>query len=226
MAEYSVGVATRNKIYEVSKHLFYERGIKDTSYADICKVAEVNRGLIPYYFKSKSKLAIMVLNEFVDSMGAAVESRWGDQSLDPLTENALIELLQFELLEEDGHVLRFYGEAMASSDFHDQLLAVQARVITQLSQGAPIELSDAALRTFACMMHGTENELVQAMRTHYLTEGVESFVRRDIEWIYRMLGFSDKTIDEACERGFSLARDYRFTCDDRFCCEVVPARQA
>ena len=55
MGEYAVGVATRTRIYRVCKGLFYEKGIKATSYNDICEAADINRGLIPYYFKSKNK---------------------------------------------------------------------------------------------------------------------------------------------------------------------------
>ena len=101
MGEYAVGVATRTRIYRVCKELFYRKGIKATSYNDICEAAEVNRGLIPYYFKSKNNIAIEVLGDFVDSMEAAVNAWWSPDDMVQPERNIKIELLMFRLLSED-----------------------------------------------------------------------------------------------------------------------------
>lgn len=224
MGEYSVGIATRNRIYAVSKRLFFDKGIKATSYADICAEADVNRGLIPYYFKSKSNIALQVYKDFIESMDAAVDAKWGS-SIDELSKNAAIELLQFRLLENNENVRRFYSEVLGGAEYHQAAYDVQFNLIKRLIGTSRISFDDDALRTLTCLMQGTEAELVLAMTTGYLTERVESYVRRDVTWVYRMFGFEESEISQYINQGFSLIKGLELVCDESFACKLVPTHR-
>lgn len=65
MALYQKGKDTKDKILEVSKKLFYENGYTNTSCKHICKEADVNLGLIHYYFKTKKNIASIIYTQFL-----------------------------------------------------------------------------------------------------------------------------------------------------------------
>lgn len=64
MANYENGAYTRQTIVQACKQLFYEKGFHETSYADICKAAHVNRGTLYYHFGSKEDMRYEVQWEF------------------------------------------------------------------------------------------------------------------------------------------------------------------
>jgi AcrR family transcriptional regulator len=54
------GIATKEKITSVSKRLFYEKGIHETTFADICEEAEVNQSSLYHHFKTKKNIVTSV----------------------------------------------------------------------------------------------------------------------------------------------------------------------
>lgn len=221
MGEYAVGAATRQRIYEVSKRLFYEKGIKDTSYTDICEAADVNRGLIPYYFKSKNNIAIQVLQEFVDSMESCVNEQWGPDEMVQPERNIMIELLMFRLLAENENVCRFYSETRSEDAYRKATLEIQTGVMEMLLRGAGIKFDAKALATVVVMVEGTESELVQLVRHHLLEESIESMVRRDIRCCFFLLDVDMHQVDAWWKHAEKLAKGLTMTCDTGFQCKVV-----
>lgn len=55
--------STEEKIKEVARKLFLEKGFKHTTIREIAKEAEVNISLMNYYFRSKDKLFQQILEE-------------------------------------------------------------------------------------------------------------------------------------------------------------------
>jgi len=55
---------TKQLIFDTAKSLFYEKGYYSTSIGNISEVANVNRALVSYYFKSKGNLALQIVNQF------------------------------------------------------------------------------------------------------------------------------------------------------------------
>lgn len=221
MGEYAVGAATRKRIYDVTKKLFYEKGIKATSYKDICEAAEVNRGLIPYYFKSKSNIAVQVLEEFVESMERAINERWPEDKMSRSEFNIMVELLMFRLLAENENVCRFYDEIRSEAEFRATTLRIQGETMNALVQGAGIAVDPAKLTTVVAMVEGTENELVHLVRRNLLEESIEAMVRRDVRCCYFLLGADLSQVDEAWERAMALAKNCTMKCDARFRCKIV-----
>ena len=58
------GAATKQKIIDAAKTLFYEQGYTKTTVAQITKKAQVNNGLFTYYFGSKTAIAGQISTEF------------------------------------------------------------------------------------------------------------------------------------------------------------------
>lgn len=54
---------TKQRIYEVAKALYIQEGYKKVSNKRLAQQADVNQGLITYYFKSKANIATTILRE-------------------------------------------------------------------------------------------------------------------------------------------------------------------
>lgn len=61
--------STKQKIYEAAKKLFIQEGFGVSS-RKIASQAGVNLGLITYYFKSKNNIALMIMKETYEIIGA------------------------------------------------------------------------------------------------------------------------------------------------------------
>jgi AcrR family transcriptional regulator len=65
VATYKAGEETKRNILVQSKRLFYHNGIKNTTYSQIAKSANVNMGLIVYHFKTLNKIAEMIYQQIL-----------------------------------------------------------------------------------------------------------------------------------------------------------------
>ncbi len=57
MKNYATGLETQEKILKTCKNLFYKKGYNETTFAEICKKANVNPGSIAYHFTNKFNIA-------------------------------------------------------------------------------------------------------------------------------------------------------------------------
>ncbi len=221
MGAYAVGIATRNKIYQVAKGLFYEKGIKATSYNDICSAADVNKGLIPYYFKSKNNIAELVLNDFIKSLETAVGTYWQNASISHAMLDTLIELMQFRLLARDERACRFYHEIMSESFVFEQATKdIQTYVMRRYMDDFGVSVPDAQLATVVAMVQGTERELVRLVYTGALSESIEDMVRRDMLCCFHLLGIDNADAEESIDHAFKLAEGLTLVSDSMFNCRI------
>lgn len=68
MANYENGLETKAKIIDICKKLFYSKGFKKTTFKDISQLANVNQGLIVYYYKTKNILANTIFQDVMTEM--------------------------------------------------------------------------------------------------------------------------------------------------------------
>lgn len=221
MAEYSVGVATKSKIYAVAKRLFLRYGPHETSYSQICGEAGVNKGLIPYYFKSKMNIAILVYRDFVASIDGALLEYWGEGALTSPERNIIFELLMFRLLRDDPDVLRFYSQVMNDPECHEATIGMQKQVMEEMASGSNVSIDGDALRSIICMLNGVEAELVLALEKGFITEPIEELVRRDILTCYFLLGSSIDQVRAWIDEGFEKARGLTLSCSEDFEIHVI-----
>lgn len=220
MAEYSVGIATKNRIYDTAKELFYQKGIHATSFADICEEAKVNKGLITYHFKSKGKLAGLVYQEFIDSMTAAVEDYWQDEELKPTEFATVIELMEFRMMASDSNACRFYYEMQHEEDYVRQTHEIQEQIMRSFAKSAGTKVADGPMRSVCYMTQGTEEELVRMIHDGLLAEPIEDMVARDVATCFFLVGADMQAVQGWIEHGIELAKDVTMTCDSGFHCRV------
>lgn len=76
--------STRGRILEAARELFWLKGYPETSVAEILEKAEANSGSFYYYFKSKEKLLLSVLDYYVDLLYPEVMDQAFATTPDPI----------------------------------------------------------------------------------------------------------------------------------------------
>lgn len=214
MRTYSVGDETKESILNVCRKLFYEKGFENTSYDDICRDAGVNRGLIPYHFKSKSNIAGIIFEEIITRLDEEAEKVLNIE--DQNVFYVITELLLFREARSNKNFCRFYSEVENSNDCYAVTLKSQIELIESILRYNHMELEEPVLRTIGCMYEGTERELIQNIYREYLTEPIDKIVYRDIYFVYSSLGFHRKDIDALFEKALSAANQYKMVIKEGF----------
>lgn len=65
MGTYKAGEDTKSNILAHSRMLFYQNGIKNTTYSQIAKSAKVNMGVIVYHFKTLTNIAQLIYQQIL-----------------------------------------------------------------------------------------------------------------------------------------------------------------
>ncbi len=213
MAQYSVGISTQAKILDSCRTLFYQKGVLNTSYGEICAAADINRGLIPYYFKSKNNIATIIFREFIEEADRLILEICGeDENLRFITTNALY----YDLEKRDPNFCRFYDEIEYSAFWSELTLEMQYRVINKMIDHNSLQLSDDARRTVACMCEGVEKELVHGIASGFLLEDAWSIAERDSMFFLGVLGIDKAVIQRYLEQSKTIYNTYCLYCAPDF----------
>ena len=216
MKTYSVGDETKESILKTSRRLFYEKGVAATSYDDICKGAQINRGLIPYHFKGKNNIAGIIFNELIGCFNVAISNK-----LQTDNKNIHHVVLMFREAKNNENFCRFYSEVENSNDCYEVTLASQMELIQELSEYNGLTFSESALRTIGCMYEGTERELADNLYRGYLTEPIDEIVKRDTYFVFSSLGFETKQIDNIFKEAKRLADGFRVRVLEQFELKII-----
>lgn len=213
MGKYSVGITTQTKIISCCKTLFYQKGVLKTSYEEICAAADINRGLIPYYFQSKNNIAAIIFREFIKNGDQLICDACGeDENLRFIATNALY----YDLEKRDPNFCRFYHEIEANAFWSDITLEMQDHVINKLIDFNRLEIAQDARRTIACMCEGVEKELVHGIASGFLTEDAWSIAARDSVFFFGALGMEQGMIRRYLEAGRGFYDKFCLYCGPDF----------
>ena len=110
--------ATREKLLETARELFYKQGYSATTLAQISAVSEINNGLMTYYFGSKNNLASEIYTSFVISVRSEVPRQLFDIKKDYLMELGMAVEWRFmiSIKIENENIMRFYTEYIKDRD--------------------------------------------------------------------------------------------------------------
>lgn len=100
MARYSTGIATKKKIIDVCKDLFYNKGYRETTFKGICETAGVNPGSISYHFSDKKNIAAHIYKETMGTYMRQIPELFPEED----------ELTQL-ILQLGAHLRVFYADA-------------------------------------------------------------------------------------------------------------------
>lgn len=111
--EYATSIETRERIVDTCRRLFCEKGYKKTTYAEICRIANVHPGTITYHFENKKNLATLLFKETLDDLHQAVENLWPGE--DKLQRKLIANGMHYKLIFDDSSYRRFSMEYSADS---------------------------------------------------------------------------------------------------------------
>lgn len=149
-----INVNTEQKIIEVAKNLFAEKGFHGTSIRDICKTAGVNISLISYYFGGKEELYNVVVESIVKKIINYMRTNMGFAQEVPdfnLIPQGIKVQLFFKIL--DKMIDYFY-----SSEFSDADIMIIFR--EQITSGIPLNAEGYKIlkRLLASILGKDEND--------------------------------------------------------------------
>lgn len=216
MGNYSTGIVTKEAILNSCKTLFYEKGITDTTYIDICNAANINRGLIPYHFGSKNNIAAEIYRMLVKNLESQIITFFGE--LPPMTQLALFMSKTYETVRNNRNVGRFLDEMFTNSCWYDATRFEQRNVIQNLVKNEGLDYSEHQLRTIICMSEGVEREVIHGLYTGYLTDDLWEITLKDVQFVFSALGIPHAKADLALQEAHRMFENSQLTFYQDFSC--------
>lgn len=118
MANYENGLDTKAKIIDTCKVLFYNKGYNKTTFKDIGVHADVNQGLIVYYYKNKNILANTIFQDIMTDMMKSIEEIYSNEDL--LTQYFISDFWYFRLLYDDAYFRNFIATCCQNGSLKKQ----------------------------------------------------------------------------------------------------------
>jgi len=170
MAQRKDGIATRERLLEAGCKLFSEKGLRDTTIAEICALAGANVAAVNYYFGSKQELYAQAWRDAFDYAARVYPVDGGlDENARPEDRlRALIRSFLFKVLDTGplGHAGKFLLREMSQpSEISEQVRQEAIEPIRRYAMGVIRELlgpgadpKDVSFCTFSvvsqCMVLG------------------------------------------------------------------------
>lgn len=209
---YQAGIETKEKILKVSKNLFYEKGYEGTLYDDICKIAKVNRALIPYHFKNKGDLALTVYHNFMEQYNMILEQI--SKSCEDQVKLVFGIQLYFHLLQ-NWNVARFMNHIYTQDEFHKSLILDEEQLYEKVLQGQK-KMSKSRFQAFIHLTFGMEMEVVEMI---YMEKNnkVDVVIATMIHMIFEYMGYSITKINQLLKQGERILAQYNIEVNEDFC---------
>lgn len=120
---------TRSRILDAAEQVFHERGVSQTSLADVAKAADVTRGAIYWHFKNKSDLFDAMCERVRLPMEAVLEENASPQQEDPLGQFLRSGIYVLTLAATDERCRRVFDIIFNKCEFadHDDPILVRQR---------------------------------------------------------------------------------------------------
>lgn len=190
---YRVGQETKDNILQTCRQLFYEKGYTKTSYNDICKTANINRGVIHYHFKTKRKIAASVdlalVDEFYDFALPFVKKEPSTIQTGCFIYYSIMNTLT------NSHVYHFcipYQSEHDETSIEDSFL-FQKRILEPMLQTVLKNISPEKLKQRCCFWKGMQWYLLAAYLHGLLLISKEDLCMNILRYFY---GFWDIPYDE------------------------------
>lgn len=115
MPKFDKNLQIRNDILDTSKKLFYEKGYTHTTFADIASELDITKGLISYYFDSKSNLANQVYHNLLVENQGRISMKFYTElrdtfRYDPRAITVISNLATYTMLKTDNKAKKFFVE--------------------------------------------------------------------------------------------------------------------
>lgn len=182
--------STRERIIEACGRLFYEKGYTNTSYDDICREAESNRGLIHYYFKTKSNITTQLEKKIGERRHELLETETKDVKKEVI--NLYWSYARLKEIYTDYPVLRYYVENYLDLNMFEnsQVFEIQGINSQRYLQKVTLEKSQEN----CCYLRGAERFLVYGYAQGFLQSDVDKICDVYLNMKLKLYGYREEEI--------------------------------
>lgn len=190
---YLVGEQTKRRIFKVSRQLFYKQGYDETTYDDISKLATINRALIPYYFKNKKNLALLVYQNFIEDYFAICDKALENKEISDIGRTAFYMFGYYRLLK-NRNLTRFLIQFNSDVDYDEKMVISKKSIFDMLSIKNS-EISPEDYEVLSQMDYGIEKELIRIAFYKEDTD-IDHLSTMELRMILSFLGYSKEHVQQ------------------------------
>lgn len=215
---YHAGEHTKHKIFEVSRQLFYIKGYDETTYDDISKAANINRALIPYHFKNKKNLGLLVYRRLIDDYFSICDQALENTSISEEGRTAFYMFGYYRLLKEPN-LAKFLVQFHSDIDYNERMIISKKRLFDIFSAKNP-SVSEKDYELLSQMDYGIEKEVV---RISYYKNDTDTDQLSSVEFrlILSFLGYAKEQVEAIIEEAIYYLSRHKIILKDKFYFEVI-----
>jgi len=190
---------TRNRILDTAEQVFVEKGVSNTSLAQLAEAAGVTRGAIYWHFRNKADLFDAMMSRVVLPMEEMAARASDDDLEDPLAHVRACALNVLEHLTTDAQCQRVFEICCHKVEYVDEMVQVRRRHIE--ARNNCLKHMERGLRNAAKkgLLAPSVNPRLAAVGLHALVDGL--IVNWVLDPAYLPLARDAKTlVDQYLER--------------------------
>jgi DNA-binding transcriptional regulator YbjK len=195
MGRYKKGLKTKNKIIQASKSLFYFNGYKKTTVQGIADLADVNLGLISYYFKSKDNIAKSIFIGFLKEIEQEVKALDCSKDKDLMSVYMAKERIFFEIILKNDNYQRFYKEIINSNMIFNLLEDYVERNYTVINNHIKKINNDDLIKSFSALEIGGRYNILRKYFRNSINLDIDMLINILIGCTPRLFGYSNENVD-------------------------------
>ncbi|NLN97335.1 MAG: TetR/AcrR family transcriptional regulator [Eubacteriaceae bacterium] len=213
MGHYKKGIETKNKILSVAKKLFYEKGFKETTIADIANTADVPVGLVNYYYK-KNDLLGDAFHQFILKIYTEIETQVGNHIENQIQRQLIFYRLYYGSIFNNENLLKLYRLYITKDYILEETQEILQNNIYENIMELSLDIDHAVLQRLLVVEYGTRKQLVND--TSSLWDQQAPYQMSDFVSTLsaRLTGASLAVIEKNIHKIDSLMKRIRFTADD------------
>ena len=183
---------TSERIIEACGRLFYEKGYINTSYDDICREANINRGLIHYYFKNKSNITTQLEKKIGERRYQLLEA--DTENLENEVVNLYWSYARLKEIYTDYPVLCYYLESYLDINMFQNSEVFEIQKINSQRNLQKVTLEKS--KENCCYLRGAERFLVYAYAKGFLQSDVDTICDVYLTMKLKLYGYKEEEIQK------------------------------
>lgn len=152
LKRYKKGMTTRNNIIHVAKTLFYFNGYKKTTVQKISDLANVNLGLLSYYFKTKKNIVKICFTEYLDKINHFVSDEV--DSDDDILLLLVSHRIFFDIIFRNANNLSFYKEIVCNKIIYEVMYDFVFGKYNEINEKENYNLDEDIIKCLVCVELG------------------------------------------------------------------------
>lgn len=119
------GLITQQKILQIAKELFYNKGFANTTVKEICNQANVKLGTFTYYFSTKEALISDIYAEYVMKIYNYID-HVEKRKINSLEKNTIASFVYYQIIFNDDTSIKFHYDLITKLSIYT-LLSINLR---------------------------------------------------------------------------------------------------